>query len=79
MVVGDGAPTLTVQPAMQTAAMRSTATSKSNFFPIIIVTAYFFIQIIVMDLPVNLIKNPEYALRIPEKSIFKKISAFLIL
>jgi hypothetical protein len=49
--VGVGVPRLNVQPAMQTVPIRSMATRNRYFFPIIIVTAYFFIQIIVMDSP----------------------------
>jgi hypothetical protein len=42
-VVGVGVPTLTEQPAIQTAATRSTARSKRDFLIIIIVTASFFL------------------------------------
>jgi hypothetical protein len=51
IVVGAGVPRFIEQPAIQTDAIRSAATSKMVIFLFIVVTAYFFIQIIVMDSP----------------------------
>jgi hypothetical protein len=64
VAVGVGVPIFTVQPAMQTAARISTVPIKRDFFRIIVVTAYFFIQIIVMD-------SPGAGKKVPEKRIIK--------
>jgi hypothetical protein len=75
IVVGAGVPRFIEQPAIQTDAIRSAATSKMVIFLFIVVTAYFFIQIIVMESP-RAGKKLDTAFQRFEKNIKKESALF---